>query len=73
MLCFYHHPSYFTYFTSLKLCNFCVISYTSRGARWCSGESSHLQPLRPPVRILGRALHVGKLVYSVVCTGFLHL
>ena len=37
--------------------------------------------LRPPVRISGRVLHVGKLVvtcrypvvYSVVCTGFLHL
>ena len=50
-------------------------------ARWCSGQSSRLQPLRPPVRISGRALHVGKLVftcqcsvvYSAVSTGFLHL
>ena len=34
------------------------------GARWCSGSSSHLQPLRPLVQILGRALHVGKLVVT---------
>ena len=26
--------------------------------------SSRLQPLRPPVRISGRALHVGKLVVT---------
>ena len=51
------------------------------GARWCSSYGSRLQPLRPSVRILGQALHVGKLVvtcrcpvvYSALCTGFLHL
>ena len=66
---------------TLLLISLCQLPHSKKGARWCSGYSSCLQPLRPPVRISGRALHVGKLVvtcrcpvvYSAVCTAFLHL